>query len=356
MATRRVTLRDVARQAGVHPSTVSRALNPQTREMITEEIVRRVSRTAQALGYQPNPIAYGLKTNRSRIIGVLIPDITNPVFPPIIRAIEDALGAAGYTPILANTDNDEERGRVILENMIARRVDGLIMATARRRDPLVERCVAEEIPLVLINRTVATGEVSSVVNDDEFGMQLAVAHMARCGHARIAHLAGPLDVSTGFARHRGFLKAMKAVGLKADPRLIGLCHSFSEAEGRRVFLLLRARDRRFTAVVTANDLLAVGCYDALDELGLRVGRDVAVSGFNDMPFVDKLRPPLTTVRIAHYQMGAQAARTLLARLHDHGAPIEHVMLRPELVVRGSTGPPRRPSSYSRRQPRSKGSR
>jgi LacI family transcriptional regulator len=356
MATRRVTLRDVARQAGVHPSTVSRALNPETREMITEEIVRRVSRTAEALGYQPNPIAYGLKTNRSRIIGVLIPDITNPVFPPIIRAIEDALGAAGYTPILANTDNDEGRERVILENMIARRVDGLIMATARRRDPLVERCVAEEIPLVLINRTVATGEVSSVVNDDEFGMQLAVAHMARCGHARIAHLAGPLDVSTGFARHRGFLKAMKAVGLKADPRLIGLCNSFSEAEGRRVFLVLRARDRRFTAVVTANDLLAVGCYDALEELGLRVGKDVAVSGFNDMPFVDKLRPPLTTVRIPHYQMGAQAARTLLARLHDHGAPIEHVTLRPELVVRGSTGPPRRPPPHSPRRPRSQGSR
>src|SRR5258708_8349263 len=105
MATRRVTLRDVARQAGVHPSTVSRALNPQTREMITEEIVRRVSRTAQALGYQPNPIAYGLKTNRSRIIGVLIPDITHPVFPPLTRAIEDPRGAAGYPPILANTHN-----------------------------------------------------------------------------------------------------------------------------------------------------------------------------------------------------------------------------------------------------------
>src|SRR5216683_2422784 len=165
---------------------------------------------------------------------------------------------------------------------------------------------------------------------------LGDAHMAACGHVRIAHLAGPLDVSTGFARHRGFLKAMKAVGLKADPRLIGLCASFSETEGRRVFLGLRARHRRFTAVVAANDLLALGCYDALDELGLRAGRDVAVSGFNDMPFVDKLRPPLTTVRIPHYQMGAQAARTLLARLHDRNAPVEHVTLRPELVVRGST--------------------
>ncbi len=342
---RRVTLRDVARRAGVHPSTASRALNPQTREMITEVIARRVARTAQVLGYKRNPIAYGLRTNRSRIIGVLIPDIANPVFPPIIRGIEDALGAAGYTPIVANTDNDEKRAGVILENMIVRRVDGLIMATARRRDRLVERCLEEKIPLVLINRTVAGGEVCSVVNDDEFGMQLAVAHMAGCGHTRIAHLAGPLDVSTGFARHRGFFKAMRAVGLKADPRLIGLCASFSESEGRRAFLELRARNPRFTAVVAANDLLAVGCYDALDELGLRAGREVAVSGFNDMPFMDKLRPPLTTVRIPHYQMGAQAARMALARLHHPDAPIEHVTLRPELVVRGSTG--RRPSPSPR---------
>src|SRR5207302_3313649 len=221
------------------------------------------------------------------------------------------------------------------------------MATARRRDPLVQRCLAEEIPLVLINRTVASGEVSSVVNDDEFGMELAVAHMARCGHARIAHLAGPLDLSTGFTRHRGFIKAMKEVGLKADPRLIGLCSSFNETEGRRVFLGLRAGNRRFTAVVAANDLLAVGCYDALHELGLRAGREVAVTGFNDMPFVDKLRPPLTTVRIPHYQMGAQAARMLLARLRDPHAPIEHVTLRPELVVRDSTGRAPRTSSRSR---------
>src|SRR5229473_3708789 len=143
MARQRITLRDVAQRAGVHPSTVSRVLNPDTRQMISGRIAQRVTTAANALAYQPNPIAYGLKTNRSRIIGVLIPDITNPVFPPIIRGIEDALGAAGYTAVLANTDNHEERERVILENMIGRRVDGLIMATAQRRDPLVDRCLAE---------------------------------------------------------------------------------------------------------------------------------------------------------------------------------------------------------------------
>jgi LacI family transcriptional regulator len=338
MARQSVTLRDVARRVGVHPSTVSRALNPETRDMISAEIATRVTEAARALGYHPNSIAYSLKTNRSRIIGLLIPDITNPVFPPIIRGIEDAFAAAGYIAILANTDNDADRARTVLQNMLGRRVDGLIMATARRRDPEVERCLAEDIPVVLLNRTVDRGAVSSVVTDDALGIQLAVAHIVQLGHTRIAHLGGPLSLSTGFARHQGFLKALKKAGLRADPRLVFACSGFTEAEGRRGFLELWARNRGFTAVVTANDLLALGCYDALLELGLRVPDDIAVTGFNDMPFVDKLRPPLTTVRIPHYQMGEQAARALLARLRDRGAPAEQIRFKPELVVRGSTAP------------------
>jgi LacI family transcriptional regulator len=338
MARQRITLRDVAQRAGVHPSTVSRVLNPDTRQMISGRIAQRVTTAANALAYQPNPIASGLKTNRSRIVGVLIPDITNPVFPPMIRGIEDAFAEAGYIAILANTDNDADRERLILRNMLARRVDGLIMATARRRDPLVDHCLAEDIPLVLINRTVDTGEVSWIITDDAFGTELAVAHMAQRGHTQIAHLAGPLSLSTGFARHKGFLSGLRAAQLKTDPKRIGFCNGFTESEGRRCFLALWARDHRFTAVVTANDLLALGCYDALLELGLRVPDDIAISGFNDMPFVDKLRPPLTTLRIPHYKMGAQAARTLLARLSNPEAPVEHIRFKPELVVRGSTAP------------------
>jgi LacI family transcriptional regulator, galactose operon repressor len=339
MARPRVTLRDVARRVGVHPSTVSRVLNPATRGLITEEIGRRVTRAAAALGYRLNPIAYGLKTNRSRTAGVLVPDITNPVFPPIIRGIEDALAEAGYTAILANTDNDAGRAQAILENMFARRVDGLILAIARRRDPVIERCIAEDVPAVLINRAVDSGAIPSVVNDDAFGIRLVVRHLIDLGHERIAHLAGPSTLSTGHARHRAFLSALKTAGLRSDPRRVAVCAAFSEQEGRRGFLALWAKDRGFTAVVAANDLIALGCYDAARELGLRVPEDLAVTGFNDMPFVDKLQPPLTTVRIPHYLMGAQAARALLARLHDRDAPVEHVKLRPELVVRGSTAMP-----------------
>ena len=336
MARSRVTLRDVAQRAGVHESTVSRVLNDRTRHMVTREVADRVAETAAELGYRPNPIAYSLKTNRSLTVGVLIPDLTNPVFPPIIRGIEDALGREGYTAILANSDNDPERERVILEKMKARRVDGLILATARREDELVAETAAENIPVVLINRTTESSGISSVANDDAAGTSLAVAHLAGLGHRRVAHVAGPQTLSTGKARHDGFLAAMKQNGLTPDTSLIAIADSFSVPEGHRALDEILSRGQPFTAVVAANDLLAIGCYDALEAAGLSCPDDVSITGFDDMPFVDKLRPPLTTVRIPHYEIGETAACQLLRHLADSDAPAESKLLGHELIVRGST--------------------
>ena len=306
--------------------------------MVTETLAGQILSAAEALGYDPNPIAYSLKTNRSHIVGVLIPDLTNPVFPPIIRGMEDIFNAAGYTAILANTDNDPARERAILRKMLSRRVDGLILATARRDDAVVEQCMAEGIATVLINRTVDAGQVPSVVNDDALGIRLVVAHLVGLGHTRIAHIAGPLTLSTGFARRKAFTAAMKAHGLKVDSRLIVACAGFREDEGRRAFLELWARERNFTAVVAGNDLLALGCYDAAAELGLHIPAEMSVTGYNDMPFLDKLHPPLTTLRIPHYEMGTQAAKMLLGRMQKHVLPASSIALLPELVVRGSTAP------------------
>lgn len=340
MARSKVTIHDVADAVGVHPSTVSRVLNPATRHMVTAEIARRVRDAADRLGYRPNALAHGLRTRRSHTIGVLIPDITNPVFPPILRGIEDALAGPGYTVIIANTDGDAGRDALILDRMLGRRVDGLILATARRKDPTVERCVAEDVPVVLINRSTAgRARVAAVVNDDAAGIGLAVAHLAGLGHKRIAHIAGPQRLSTGHDRRRGFLQAMKAADLKADPALIATADAYSEREGQRALLSLLERRRRFTAVVAANDLLALGCYDALAAHGLSCPKDVSVTGFNDMPFVDKLNPPLTTVRIQHYEMGVEAARAMLEQIKDPGSGRIDIKLEPSLVVRGSTARP-----------------
>jgi LacI family transcriptional regulator len=334
------TIHDVAKAVGVHPSTVSRVLNPGTRHMVTGDMARRVTEAARALGYHRNALAHSLRTRRSSTIGVVIPDITNPVFPPILRGIEDALAAVGYTAIIANTDGAPDRDAMVLEHMLARRVDGLILATARRRDPVIDRCIAEDIPLVLINRSTGKDStVPSVVNDDAAGIGLTVAHLAGLGHRRIAHVAGPQDLSTGLERQRGFLLAMKAAGLKADPKLIVVASAYNEREGQRAMLSLLERKKRFTAVVAANDLLAIGCYDALASRGLVCPRDMSVTGFNDMPFVDKLSPPLTTVRIQHYEMGVQAAKILLERITDPDSRRVDQCLEPSLVVRGSTARP-----------------
>ncbi|MFZ5609388.1 MAG: LacI family DNA-binding transcriptional regulator [Pseudomonadota bacterium] len=336
----RATLKDVADKVGVHLSTVSRVLNAKTRSMVSQDVAQRILHAADELGYKTNPFAYALRMNRSLTVGVLIPDLTNPIFPPIIRGIEHALAKMGYTAILADSDNRAEDERVIIERMRARAVDGLILATAHRADDVIETCVKDGIALVLINRTVDRDDISSVTSDDFDGIAQAVAHMANLGHRRIAHIAGPQSISTGFDRYQAFKAAMRKQGLKADDKLIAFTDSFSERQGQAAVETLFKRRRKFTAVVAANDLLALGCYDAVEARGLRCPADISVTGFNDMPFVDKFKPPLTTVRIPLYEMGVKAAGCLLEILSDDKQPPRRIKLTPELIVRGSTAPPK----------------
>ncbi|HEY4830428.1 MAG TPA: LacI family DNA-binding transcriptional regulator [Solirubrobacteraceae bacterium] len=341
------TLRDVAKVAGVHPGTVSRALNPQTRGLVNERTARRVLAAAQELGYRPNPIARGLRTNRSNTIGVLVPDLLNPLFAAVVRGIEDGLREAGYTPLIANTDNDSERERVSYEAMSARQVDGFIAATARRDHWLLADRVESGPKLVLVNRRVDSDAIPAVTGDDHEGVRLAVEHLIELGHRRIAHLAGSQTLYTGWCRHQGFVDAMKAGGIEPDEGLIVFSEAFTAREGARCCGALLDRRRDFTGIVAGNDLLALGCYDALEERGLCCPDDVSVVGYNDMPFVDRFRPPLTTVRVPHYELGATAAALMLEQLQERPAPPRQLLLAPELVVRGSTAPARRPAGSSK---------
>jgi LacI family transcriptional regulator, galactose operon repressor len=337
-----VTLRDVARAAGVHPATASRALNPETRSLVSEATAQRVQEVARELGYHPNPIARGLKTNRSHTIGVLVPDLMNPLFAAIVRGIEAVLDEAGYTPLITNTDNDPERERIDFKAMRMRQVDGFITATAHRDHRLITESVGPDATVVLVNRRVDDNALPAVSADDVAGARLAVEHLAALGHRRIAHLAGPLDLSTGHQRHEGFMTTMRALGLEPDPDLIAIGDNFTEASGARICRELIGRKAEFTAIVAGNDLMALGCYDALAEHGLVCPDDVSVVGFNDMPFAARFNPPLTTVRIPHYEMGSKSAELLLEVLQDPDAPPRQVLLQSELVARGSSAPPRSP--------------
>jgi LacI family transcriptional regulator len=333
------TLRDVARRAGVHPATASRALNPGTRSLVSDETTSRVLEAARQIGYQPNPMARGLKTNRSSTIGVLIPDLTNPLFPPIVRGIEDTIGAAGFTVVLANSDNHHEKERLLFESMRARQAEGFIMATAERDHPLIEDAIAADVPIVLLNRTVESQKAFAVVGNDRAGAALAVNHLADLGHRAIAHLVGPSKFSTALARYQGFVDAMTLRDLPVDPDLVRFGDAFTEEEGLRLFNELRAAGTQFTAIFAGNDLLAMGCYDGLREHSLRCPDDVSIVGYNDIPFLDKLNPPLTSIRLPHYEIGVEAGKLLLERITEPSARARTILLEPELIVRGSTAPP-----------------
>ena len=286
----RVTLRDIAQNVGVHASTVSRVLNPSTRKMVTEEIAVKVTHAAEKLGYRPNTFAQSLKTNRSYTVGVMVPDLTNPAFASIIKGIDNVLEEAGYSVIVANTDNTVEREKRNVEKFHERQVDGLIIATARRQDDLVAECRAEGIPFVLAVRSTADIGVSSVVSDEVIGGKMIISHLVQLGHVNIAYVAGPQFLSTGFERYQGYLKGMRSSELDVDDDLIAIGDAFTEEEGREAVGRMLAARKRFTAIVAANDLMALGCYDELMAKGLKCPDDISVVGFDDMPFAGHFNP------------------------------------------------------------------
>ena len=218
-----------------------------------------------------------------------------------------------------------------------RRVDGLILATARHDDPVLAACLDAGTPTVLVNRADARGRASAVVSDDHAGMVLAVAHLVGLGHRRIGHLGGPQDVSTGALRRAGFIAALRALGLESENACVAAIAYTREAGQAAAEDLLARFD--VSAIAAANDLLALGAYRACAARGLRVPQDVSIVGHNDMPLVDMVEPPLTTIRISHVAMGEEAARLLVREIETPGLSPERIVTPPELVVRGSTMSP-----------------
>lgn len=335
---KRLTLADLARQLGVHSSTVSRVMNPETRHLISEEVAQRILTAAAGLDFRPNRIASSLRTRRSHTIGVVLPDITNPLFPPILLGIEKVLSESGYIALVANAGSDRIHQRFVVDQMLARQVDGLILATVTRRDPILAHCLEDGIAVVTVNRSEAQGKVPDVVCDDRIGMRMTVDHLVGLGHRHIAHIAGPQALSTGRLRKQGFVAAMKAHGLEA---CIVQADGYTRDGGRAACEAILQQFPAVTAIATGNDLIALGCYDALRAAKRRCPEDISLVGHNDMPLADMLAPPLTTIRIPHHEMGAQAARLLLDHIRGGQAGAIHVVLLPELVVRGSTAAPRK---------------
>jgi LacI family transcriptional regulator len=333
-----ITIRDVAAHASVSASTVSRVLNPETRHLIGDEAVRRVLASVKQVGYRQNSLASGLRGGQSKVVGVLLPDIENSIFPPMIKGIEEELSAKGYAVLIANAVGTQQDQEKLLEQMFSRRVDGLVLATASRKDALVRRCIMEGVPVVLVNRAEDGGQVPEVVNNDFLSMKLAVDHLVSLGHKYVAHISGPSRLATGFSRAQGFRMATSELQM-TDTDIVE-ANDFTRDAGKSACLQMLKQNRKITAIVAANDLIALGCYDAIAQLKLKCPSDISIIGHNDMPLVDMLNPPLTTVRIQHGEMGRQAARLLLTQLNTPNAPPVRITLPPELMIRLSTAPPK----------------
>jgi LacI family transcriptional regulator len=336
----RAKLADVARAAGVHPGTASRALNPLAQDQVSRETSRRVARAAERLGYVPNATARGLRTARTYIVAMIVPDITNPLFPPMVRAAEQVLSRAGYTLVLTDTDNDAATERRQVEQLRARGADGFIIATARWEDQLLGELAGSHIPAVLVNRNTSSARLPYVGADERTGITLAVDHLVGLGHRRIAYLAGPPDTSTGRERAAAFRQALRAHGLPTARGQVRPCTAYTEAAGATAARALLTASRANTAILAGNDLIALGVLSELARAGIGCPSEVSVVGFNDLPMLDKLSPPLTTVRLPLADMGRLAAQILLGEL-DGAEPngrVAQSLLGVELAVRGSTGP------------------
>jgi LacI family transcriptional regulator len=310
------------------------------RHLISPEVVVRVEQAAKKLGYVPNRAAAALRTGKSSCVGVLLPDITNPVFPPILRGVEDGLRTAGLFTLVANAAGSAQATFELMSRMLAQGVDGVILATASRHDSLLPLLRKTNTPVVLVNRLDARANCSAVISDDHSGMAQSVGHLVDLGHQHIAHLAGPQTLSTGERRMQGFVAAMADAGLQ--PRWIENCESYSIESGYAACQRLLARMREasgtayLTALVACNDLVALGAIDALRQTGLVVPQEVSVTGHNDMPLMDRVEPALTTVRIQHNEMGHAAAKLLIQAMQNPESSCTTIVLRPELVVRCST--------------------
>jgi LacI family transcriptional regulator len=338
-----VTLRELARRAGVNPSTVSRVLNRDPGVRISAATRARILDVAATTGYRPNRLARSLKLQRTYIVGMLIPDVTNPVFSALFRAVDDAATAARYHVILCNTDDTVRRLAEHLDTLSEGHVDGLLVATARRDDPVLDTLRARRLPYVLVHRRRDDASDSWIVPDDRQAAHLVVEHLRRLGHRRIAHVAGSAAVSRSMARRDGFQEALAAAGL-GEGVCVAAAGDVAETAGELALaqLLTLPAERRPTAVFAANDLAALGVLSAAQRVGLRVPTDLSVVGSDDIPAARYAGPGLTTVHLPVQEMGRLATELLIRQLRGDvpsDAPPTQVTLPVELVVRGSTAAP-----------------
>lgn len=329
-----VTIHDVAREAGVSHTTVSRALN--NKGELSPETRARVLAAAGRLHYVPSAVAQALASGATRTLGLIITNSASPVYAAVVRAIEGAAHAVGYGLLLCNSAGSQDQALRCLAMLRAKQVDGLIVAPAQtdRRDmDVLQRC---GIPFVLLLRHFPDLSADYVIMDNVEAGRLATDHLLQRGHQRIGHVAGPTHISSAQGRLDGYRQALAAHGVRFDESLVR--HApFTMDGGYQAARQMLGHPQRPTAIFAATDMQAVGVLKAAKELGLRIPDDLALAGGDDIELAEYLEPPLTSFSQPSDEIGAQVVNILMARIGGDREGVKQVVLKPQLIVRRSSG-------------------
>ena len=326
------TIKDVANLAGVHPSTVSRVINDNSR--ISEKTKNKVLLIIKKLGYTPNAIARGLKTKRTQTLGMLIPDITNPFFAELARGVEDAANKNNFNVILCNTDDKLKKERTYLEILRGKRVDGLILGTAHIRDKSILELEKKKFPYILVSRNIEGLDKNCVIVDDVAGGIMVTEYLIKLGHRRIAHITGPLKTRSALNRLKGYKLALKKYEIEYRDELVGE-GDFRIKGGYQVMKRFLKLAEPPTAIFAANDLLALGAIQVILKKKYHIPEDFCIIGFDDIRLASFVYPPLTTVRQPMLEMGALAVKMLLKIIEEEEFNQKKEILEPKLIIRES---------------------
>jgi|SRR5579885_528060 DNA-binding LacI/PurR family transcriptional regulator len=340
-------MKQIAKMAGVSLGTVSHVLNGSAR--VREPLRQRVLEAVESLGYQPSQLARGLRRDKTNMIGMIIPDVTNPFFPAVVRGAEDLAFANGYRLVLCNTDNDHSKELVHLNELRTYLPAGLIVIPSNFSDLTAQAQHYRKAgtAVVCVDRLPKHWNGDSVTADNEDGAYRAVRHMIQTGHRQLATITGPLHLTNAQQRLAGFRRALHHARISIAPEYIQEATFDKRGGYTKTTLLLRMLPRP-TAIFAGNDMIAFGALLAIREAGLRCPEDVSLMGFDNLELAEMTNPPLSSVSQPGYQLGTTAAQILLDRVGGDKGPAKHRVLETELKLRESVMPP----TQGRRQPQS----
>ncbi len=331
---KKLTIRDIAKLAKVSHMTVSRVLNNDPK--VKEETKNRVVEVIHKYKYRPDPTARMFANRKSFLLGIIVADIRNPFYAELARGIEDRTFENGYSTIFCSTDNKPERTARYVEHMLDAGVEGIVFASVRLNEPVVEELIRDKFPLVVVNRKLSGESYNYVVVDNFKGAYEMTNYLVECGYKRIAIISGPPILSTGLDRLKGYEKALEDNSVKISDDYL-LQGSFTKETGYEGTKKLLECAERPDVIFAGNDFIAMGVIDALEEACLRIPEDIAVVGFDDTEFASNRRINLTTVSQNQYEMGKLGADILVNCIETKGAEYFHrITMEPKLIIRGSS--------------------